>query len=86
MFSLTKLLTLALILLLVWYGFRWIGRLDRIRKEQARESDRLRREAPPRRTASPPVAEDMEKCVRCGVYVSGRSAKPCGRPDCPYAR
>ncbi|HEV7372651.1 hypothetical protein [Arenibaculum sp.] len=82
MFSLPKLLTLALIILVVWYGFKWISRVNRLRAEQARP---VGRRAPG--AAAPGKgsrAEEMEKCRVCGVYVAPASAAACGRPDCPF--
>lgn len=79
MLSMQKLLVLALILLAVWYGFKWIGRLDAARRSSVRQD---RSNASSRRVA----AEDMVKCPSCAVYVSPRGASACGRPDCPYAQ
>lgn len=74
MFSFSKLLVLAAIILAVWYGFKM---LTRIQKERARaEVDRARK--PQRLTA-----EDMVQCKACGVYVPAVGAVKCGRPGCP---
>lgn len=92
MLSFSKLLLLALVIGVVWYGWRWFQRVDAVRLEQ------LRRQATPRQPASSPrqearaeppgaaSAEDMEKCPECGAYVAPRSASSCGRPGCPYGR
>ncbi len=37
MFSLNKILFLILILVVIWYGFKLIGRLDRARRNKLRE-------------------------------------------------
>ncbi|HSK41749.1 MAG TPA: hypothetical protein VK943_18430 [Arenibaculum sp.] len=84
MFSLPKLIILALLLAAVWYGFRWVSRVNHLRAEQAAERSRLRKAAGGAPAAGTAVAEDMEKCPSCGVYVSPRSAAACGRPGCPY--
>ena len=93
MMSLSKILLLALVIGAVWFGWRWINRVQAIGR--ARNTPRRpdgRRDAaagqPPRdpRTSSAAEAEDMEKCPECGAYVAPRSAVSCGRPACPYGR
>jgi len=74
-FSLPKLLVLALIIAVVWYGFKWIGKVDRDRKAAVK----ARRDEPVSRDA-----EDMVKCEVCGTFVPVRGASGCGRADCPY--
>jgi uncharacterized protein HemY len=80
MFSLTKLLTLAILVLAVWFAFKWVARVNQIGRERAQEN---RRAAGEKRRAL--QAEDMVRCAACGVYVSPASATACGRPGCPYA-
>ena len=80
--SFTKLLVLAAVLAAVWYGFKFVGRLDKQRKEEAR----LQKKAP---AAQQPAkadtgSEDMVQCAVCGTYVAASGAANCGRPDCPY--
>lgn len=84
MFSLPKLIVLALLLAAVWYGFRWVSRVNHLRAEQAAERRRMRKTPGGGTAARTPAAEDMEKCPSCGIYVSPRSAASCGRPGCPY--
>ena len=83
MVTLSKLLTLALIVTAVWYGFRWVQRFNAARA--ARAERRARREAGKDETA-PVATEDMSKCTVCGVYVPVRGAPPCPRPECPLRR
>ncbi len=88
-FSLQKLLVLAAVIALVWYGFKFLGRLQDQRKAGAGLGPR-----PPRRSktrgraaaAEPRVqdAEDMVACPVCQAYVQARGATPCDRSDCPY--
>lgn len=81
---LAKLLVLAAILLAIWYGGRWIARVDRARrrwealkKEQAAQTvEQDRRDKV--------QATDTERCGVCGVYVTAGSGRFCGREDCPY--
>ncbi|NUB04471.1 hypothetical protein GBZ48_35335 [Azospirillum melinis] len=100
MMSLSKIILLALVIGAVWFGWRWVNRVQEIGR--ARNAAR-RQDAPPQhgrrdgaaggasaRSAGAPApameAEDMEKCPECGAYVAPRSAVSCGRPACPYGR
>jgi uncharacterized protein len=80
MFSFPKLLTLALLVLAVWFAFKWVARVNQI----GRERERTRRSAAEEKRRAL-QAEDMVRCAACGVYVSPASATACGRPGCPYA-
>ncbi|MEX0695629.1 MAG: hypothetical protein WD075_14370 [Rhodospirillales bacterium] len=80
-FSLPKLIILALIIVGVWQGFKYLKRRqevqDRNRHDKVREA---RRET---EGSSDPV-EDMIRCTVCEAFVAGNSPKSCGRRDCPY--
>ncbi|CAO3447328.1 hypothetical protein [Azospirillum largimobile] len=93
MMSLSKILLLALVIGVVWFGWRWINRVQAIGRARTtpRRADGRRDAAAgpsPReaRTSAAAEAEDMEKCPECGAYVAPRSAVSCGRPACPYGR
>jgi len=82
--SLGKLLFLAIIITLVWYGFKYVGRVAAVQQRAREEMTRRRSQsdaAPPRK----PV-EDLVKCQRCGSFVSAEGAGNCGKPDCPWGR
>ena len=89
--SLSKLIVLAAVIGAVWYGFKWLNRYNEMRKDEA-ERDRLdqkRRQAEADRASAAPAparggAEDMESCRACGTYVMARTARGCGRAECPY--
>ncbi|MSP89282.1 MAG: hypothetical protein EXQ92_10810 [Alphaproteobacteria bacterium] len=90
--SISKLIVLAAVIAAVWYGFKWIGRMDKMRKEEA-ERDRLdnskRRTEADRASAAPTPAaaggaEDMVGCVTCGTFVLASAARNCGKARCPY--
>lgn len=66
-----KILLLAAVVAIVWYGFKLVGRLDRQRK------DRLARDA---RTG----IADTVQCPACDAYVAADSPGNCGKADCPY--
>lgn len=86
--SVSKLILTALAIAAVFYGFRWLGRI------QQRGGQRVRR----RGTGSDPAGagpsgrdrtqdgdvETMAECSVCGAYVSAARARSCGRDDCPY--
>ena len=74
MFSLSKILVLAAIVALVWYGFKWVNRVSRIRAEK--DNDEVGGETP--------EIEDMAKCAVCGTFVPATGAGDCGRGNCPY--
>ncbi len=80
-FSLPKLLFTILIIAIVWYGFKMIGRLDERRKEAAPS-----RRAPAQRKAATQEdsAQDLVACARCGTFVTPENPRSCGRADCPY--
>jgi uncharacterized protein len=73
-----KLLLTAVIILVIWYGFKWVGRLDRARKKKTLKGKRAEPEI------RPEEAETLVKCPVCGTYVSPGGPEPCGREDCPY--
>lgn len=82
MFSLTKLLVLILVVGGVWYGFKYVSRLQYQREARASARDRVaRREEKARQTGE---AHDMQLCPTCKAYVPAKGAPNCGRPDCPY--
>ncbi|SMF81978.1 uncharacterized protein SAMN02982917_5270 [Azospirillum oryzae] len=93
MISLSKIILLALVIGAVWYGWRWVNRVQEIGRARtaARRPDGRRDAAGASSrdsgTHTPAMeAEDMEKCPECGAYVAPRSAVSCGRPACPYGR
>ncbi len=88
-FSLQKFLVLAAVIALVWYGFKYVGRLQDQRKVGGGLGRRAARRSKPRggtSAAEPrtPEAEDMVACPVCQAYVQVRGATRCDRPDCPY--
>lgn len=86
-FSLPKLLLLALVVAVVWYGFRMFER----RGARARRNEVERAaEAAVRATVERRRAEKREDsvataaCGTCGNYVPVEGARACGREGCPY--
>lgn len=81
-FSFSKLLLLALLIFIVWTAFKYMRRVEAIRRVLRDEMQRRRATRRP-----PPLpAEDLVSCPSCGAYVAARSASNCGRPDCPWRR
>ncbi len=86
--SLQKLLVLAAIIAAVWYGFKFVGRLQDAREaeQKLRASGTRQPKARWRRAKQPaaPEAEDMVECSVCQAYIPARGASRCERPGCPY--
>lgn len=85
-FSLGKLLLLAFIILIFWYGFKFVGRVGQVREAIKRASEQAAAQQPQSRNPKTIVAEDLVKCRACGAYVPAKSASSCGRADCPWGR
>jgi uncharacterized protein len=99
-FSLGKLLVLAAVILAVWYGFKYVSRLQYQRERKNEAIDRVERRKDAERgsiwglgakqrgrdsgDAQPDGAQDMVECEACKAYVPSKGARNCGRPDCPY--
>jgi uncharacterized protein len=87
--SIQKLIVLAAVIALVWYGFKFVGRLQDQRKANGGLGARAARRRKTRgrsSSAEPAVqdAEDMVACPVCQAYVQARGATRCDRSDCPY--
>jgi uncharacterized protein len=87
-FSFSKTLFTILAVLVVWYGYRWIGRAQA--RRQAELEQKMRRETRqastrgPGGTARTAKTEDLIPCETCGAYVPAHGARSCGRAECPY--
>ena len=91
-FSIQKLLFTVAAIFAVWYGFKWVGRMKKVREREARE--RLRRQVGNGGEAGTSefgagvsvsgAAEEMVECPTCGAFVAITGAKSCGKADCPY--
>jgi uncharacterized protein len=83
--SFGKLLLLSVLILAVWYGFKYAARVQVIRQSVRDEVSR-RRAASPRGASSAKPIEDLVKCSACGAYVSATSTTNCGKAACPWGR
>lgn len=89
--SLSKLIVLVAVVAAVWYGFKYISRLQRVEEGRRRTGERSMgerlRKAMRQKTGKPGEpehVEDTEKCPVCSAYVSVEGVSNCGRPGCPY--
>lgn len=84
--SLGKLLILAILIALVWYGFKYASRVEAIRRGVREEVARRRAGARP--GVRPPArsVEDLVKCPQCGAFVAATGATNCGKAGCPWGQ
>ena len=80
-FSIQKIIFTAIIVVVVWYGYKWIGRV-KIRREQDRSF--LRQDSKANSNENRNGTEDMMECSTCSAFVVANATKACGRNDCPY--
>ncbi len=80
--SLGKLLVLAALIAVVWYGFKYASRVEAIRRSVREEVARRQASGQPR----PPsrAVEDLVKCSQCGAFVAAQGATNCGKKGCPW--
>ena len=72
-FSLPKILVLAAIVALVWYGFKIFGR-GRVLEKSIKKGDIS--------AENEKQNVDLEECPICEAYVDA-GASSCGKNDCP---
>ncbi len=75
-----KFLVFVSLLIIGWYGLRWLQQFDVSRRPQPRTTDR-RGDAP---TANARSATDTIACARCGTYVPADFPTACDRTGCPF--
>lgn len=81
----SKLLVLAILILVVWYAFKYAARVEEVRQTLKRARDAAHTaQGRSRARTSKIEAEDMVKCRSCDAYVAARGASRCGRSDCPW--
>ena len=82
-FSFGKLIVLGVIIAVVWYGWKYVQRVEAVRRALKAEIERRRAGAP---SAQNRPTENLVKCAVCGTYVPSRGARACSRADCPWPR
>jgi len=75
MFGFGKILVLAVIIAAVWYGFKFVGRLQAKRQAELKDA---------RREGDLKNAGDMVKCPQCAAFVVAGGAAKCSKSECPY--
>ena len=78
--SFSKLFVLVIVIAAVWYGFRFLGEIDKARRQAAKRMSQSHRQ----RRADVAHVEDTVKCAVCGAYVPSRQPSRCARTGCPY--
>lgn len=76
--SFVKILFTVLLIVGIWYAFRWMNRMGQRGATKAR--DGIRRTAESRGT---PIA-DLTACPVCGSYVMAGTSADCGKAGCPH--
>jgi hypothetical protein len=84
--SIQKLIVLAAVIAAVWYGFKFLGRLQETRKAEAKlretQGGRPAKKAETKaaKAAKPEgEVEDLVPCPGCGAYVRAGGKCSCGR-------
>jgi uncharacterized protein len=71
---LQKLLLLLAVLAIVWYGFKYVGRLTQQRQRKIAEKEERARKG----------ISDTVQCPVCDAYIAEDLKSDCGKADCPY--
>jgi len=79
-FSPMKILVTAAIILVIWYGFKWIGRVAEVKERDGASKPSSKKKA----SDDGKEAVELVACKVCGDYVSSAKSVSCGRDDCPY--
>lgn len=78
MFSLPKLAVLAIIIGVIWYGFKFFSRSQQVSNNNQNNN------ADSQSTPPPGSAVDMVQCTVCDDFVAAKGATTCGKDNCPY--
>ncbi len=84
--SFAKLLVLVGLILVVWYGFKFVARLQALHAAAERRRTEGARGTEARSSERGREIEELVKCRVCGSYVPAQGPAPCGRADCPLGR
>lgn len=83
--SFGKLIVLVAVIAAVWYGFKYIGRLQDIEKGERKPlqrtmSERLRRSSRKKSGSSDTdIVEETIQCPKCGTYIAVGAEHDCCR-------
>lgn len=80
-----KILLTVTVVALIWFGFRYLSRMAELREKRP-QARAVPGQAPSGAAGGNAAGEvqDLVPCRVCGTWQPGRSARSCGRPDCPY--
>ncbi len=81
--SFVKLLVLVGLILVVWYGFKFLARLQVLHQAAERRRTEGTRGTEARSSERGREIEELVKCRVCGSFVPAQEPAPCGRADCP---
>ncbi len=71
---LQKLLLLAALMAIVWYGFKFVGRINQQRQQKIAKDEEMARKG----------VTDTVQCPVCDAYIAEGLKSHCGKPECPY--
>ncbi len=74
-----KLLFLIVVIAVVWYGSKYVSRVEAVRRHAREEKARRQQQR-----MAPRAVEDLVKCPRCGAFVAAGGAAKCGKQECPW--
>ena len=69
-----KLIILAAVIAIVWYGFKLVTRIDKQRREKLAQEKK----------DAESVIADTVQCPECKTYMAAAGTANCGKSDCPY--
>ena len=83
--SIQKLIVLGLVIAAVWYGFKFLGRLQQARKSEAKlreaEARADKKVRDPKPGAAREEVADLVPCPTCGAYIQAGSKCNCGQQN-----
>jgi hypothetical protein len=79
-----KLLFTVFVIAAIWYGFKWLARMQ---NNQDNKSDKnMRKSKAPEPSAKDADYEDLVACPKCGDFVIADKKSGCAKDGCPYER
>ena len=86
-FSVSKILFTIVAVAAIWYGFKFIQRVQDSNKDSVSGRRRPGVDGGANRAPAGRDDDDVEtmiECRVCGSFVAASGARSCGREDCPY--
>ena len=82
----TKILFTIAVVAAIWYGFKFLGRIQEQRDNGAGKGSAKGGGSKKAAKADEQPVQEMIACPKCGDYVAADKSVSCGRDDCPYPR